>query len=204
MSRTYNIHEVISFRKTSEAFGDLSNMAPGYGLNINGILLPTAEHLYQACRFPYHPKIQEDIISEPSPMRAKWISRANIAMSRGDWDSVRIKIMRWCLQIKISQNWDKFSALLLETENKPIVEFTRTDKMWGAIKQGDTYVGVNALGRLLMEVREEYVKKGRMPYCVEPPEVKDFFLFSISVDIVCNGAYYEEIEYSRLSDCELL
>lgn len=204
MSRIYNISDVISFRKTTEPFGGLSNMAAGYSLNINGILIPTAEHLYQACRFPFHPEIQEAIISEPSPMNAKSVGRKNIHHSRNDWDDVRIAVMRWCLRIKLSQNWDKFSAVLAQTQNKPIVEFTRTDKMWGAVQQGDTYVGVNALGRLLMEIREEYVKKGAQPYCIEPPDIKDFYLLSVPVDIICNNAYYAELEYSEVSDCELM
>src|SRR5688500_646897 len=128
-NRIYNINEVVSFRKTKEAFGGLSNMASGYGLNVNGIIIPTAEHLYQACRFPNHPELQESIIHEASPMNAKLISRKNTELTREDWNKVRVKIMKWCLEIKLSQNWEKFSTLLLETGDKAIVEFTKKDKM---------------------------------------------------------------------------
>lgn len=191
--RSYPINEVISFRKTKEAFGGLSNMASGYSLNINGILIPTTEHLYQACRFPNHPLIQEAIILEASPMNAKLISRRNTEFTRTDWDTIRIKLMKWCLEIKLSQNWDKFSKLLLETENKAIVEFTKKDKMWGAVQVGDNYVGKNALGRLLMGIREDYVKKGIQPYCIEPPSIPNFNLFSYSIEVVCNSAYMAEL-----------
>ncbi len=191
--RSYPINEVISFRKTKEAFGGLSNMASGYSLNINGILIPTAEHLYQACRFPNQPLIQEAIILEASPMNAKLISRKNSELTRADWDTVRIKIMKWCLEIKLSQNWDKFSKLLLETENKSIVEYTKKDKMWGAIQVGDNYIGKNALGRLLMGIREDYVKKGIQPYCIEPLNIPNFNLFSYPIEVVCNSVYMTEL-----------
>lgn len=202
--RTYKVSEVISFRKTKEAFGGLSNMAAGFSLNVNGILVPTAEHLYQACRFPNHPEIQEAIILEPSPMNAKLISRKNTQLSRADWNEVRVKIMKWCLRIKLSQNWEKFSKILLETENKGIVEFTKKDKMWGATLEGDNYVGVNALGRLLMEIREEYVKNNYVPYCVEPATIENFLLLSAPVEIVCNDIYMTEFQYSESEELELV
>jgi ribA/ribD-fused uncharacterized protein len=203
-TRIYNINEVISFRKTTEAFGGLSNMAAGYSLNVNGILVPTAEHLYQACRFPNHPEIQEAIILEASPMNAKLISRKNIDLTRSDWNDVRVKIMRWCLQIKLSQNWEKFSKLLLETGDKSIVEFTKKDKMWGATQEGNTYVGVNALGRLLMELREDFVKQSIQPYCVEPAPIDNFKLLSSSIEIVCNDVYMTEIQFSQSEELELV
>jgi ribA/ribD-fused uncharacterized protein len=203
-TRVYKISEVISFRKTSEPFGGLSNMAGGYGLNINGTLIPSAEHLYQACRFPNNPEIQEAIISEPSPMKAKWISRKYIDNSRPDWNITRVKIMKWCLRIKLSQNWEKFSGILAETQDKPIVEFTHKDKLWGATKEGETYVGTNALGRLLMEVREEFVKTNAHPYCVHPPLVDNFIFLSAPIGIVCNDAYVTEISYSSSEELELV
>lgn len=203
-NRIYNINEVISFRKTKEAFGGLSNMASGYGLNVNGIIIPTAEHLYQACRFPNHPELQESIIHEASPMNAKLISRKNTALTREDWNKVRVKIMRWCLEIKLSQNWEKFSALLIETGDKAIVEFTKKDKMWGATLEGNTYTGINALGRLLMEVREKYVKTNMLPYCVSPAPIENFQLLSAQIGIVCNEAYETEFRLSEQKELELV
>lgn len=202
--RKYPIKESISFRKTNEVFGGLSNMSSGYSLNVNGILIPTAEHLYQACRFPDYPEIQEAIILESSPMNAKSISRKYNHLTREDWENVRIKIMRWCLQIKLSQNWDKFSSLLIQTGDKNIVEYTQKDKLWGATLDGDFYIGVNALGRLLMEVREVFVKNNVQPYCVEPLNLKLFKLFSEEIQVVCNDAYMLEVLYSNSDEFELI
>lgn len=65
--------------------------------------------------------------------------------------------MRWCLEIKLIQNFDKFSKLLLSTDNKIIVEFSKTDNIWGAIPTENKNIleGKNVLGRLLMELRSK-------------------------------------------------
>ena len=65
--------------------------------------------------------------------------------------------MKWCLEVKLVQNFDKFSNTLLSTDDKIIVEYSKNDDVWGAILKDDknTLVGKNALGRLLMELREK-------------------------------------------------
>ena len=194
--RTYDPVLSVVFHKTKAEFGGLSNMAAGYSVNINDVIIPTIEHLYQACRFPYQPQLQLDIISEPSPMKAKWIARAQISLSRQDWDHVRFKVMQWCLEVKLSQNWTTFGALLLSTENKPIVEWAPKDKVWGATEEGDQLVGTNALGRLLMYVRERYVKTNDYQRCIPPVSISDFLLFEHPIDMVCNEDYLQEIHWS--------
>ncbi len=195
-SRTYHPDTSIVFHKTKAEYGGLSNMAAGYSVNINDVIIPTAEHLYQACRFPQHPQLQLDIISEPSPMKAKWIGRAHLDASRTDWDRVRFNIMQWCLEVKLSQNWDTFGSLLRSTEDKPIVELARRDKIWGATKDGDQLTGTNALGRLLMYVRERYVKTNDYQRCVQPLSISDFMFLGHPIDLVCNETYWEEIRWS--------
>lgn len=202
--RTYNINDVVVFRKTREQWGGLSNMAAGYSVKVNDVIVPTIEHLYQACRFPYHPEVQLAILNEPSPMTAKMISRKYNDHTRKDWNAVRFKIMRWCLEVKLSQNWESFGDLLRETENKPIVELTPKDKIWGAVKDGATLHGINALGRLLMEVRELYVKTNDYQRCIQPVLIPDFKLFDNYISLVCNDADLEEIAWSLQCEEECL
>lgn len=193
--REYNIDSVITFRKTNEEFGGLSNMASGFSLNINGIIIPSAEHLYQACRYPMNPEIQHKIISQRSPMTAKMISKKYYHLSRPDWDNVRIKVMRWVLEIKLSQNWSSFGQLLLRTGNLPIVEYSYKDKIWGAVKSQDNkLVGVNALGRLLMEARDKYVKPNIYLKCVEPIPISVFLLYNNEIETACDDLY-RELDY---------
>ena len=58
-TRAYDRRASIVFRMTREAFGGLSNMAGGYPVRVNGILVPSAEALYQACRFPHRADVPE-------------------------------------------------------------------------------------------------------------------------------------------------
>ena len=198
--RKYNIKDVVAFRKTTEAFGGLSNMAAGYSLNINGIIIKSAEHLYQAMRFPVNPEIQYEILEEYSPMTAKMISKKYaVKCTRPDWDKVRFAIMKWVLEIKLSQNWNTFGSLLLETGNKPIVELTPKDKVWGAVLTGNVLEGTNALGRLLMQIREDYVKKNDYQRCINPLDIPAFLLYNNHIEIVCNDVFsYELMESDDL------
>ncbi|MER8975049.1 NADAR family protein [Mesorhizobium sp. M0800] len=153
--RSYQRDQVISFRKTTEDFGGLSNMAPGFPITMLGQLIRTSEALYQACRFPHRPDIQRIVIDETSPMTAKMKSKPYRKDSRPDWEDIRVQVMRWCLRVKLAQNWETFSTLLLATGDRPIVEDSRKDDYWGAkAVEDDHLAGRNVLGRLLMELRE--------------------------------------------------
>lgn len=153
--RKYKKNECITFKSTKGRYGSLSNMAPGYPLFIGGIEIKTSEGLYQALRFPDYPEIQKKIIDFSSPISAKKYSREHLDKTRIDWNKHRFKIMKFCLEIKLKQNWNSFSKALLDTRNLPIVEHTDKDKVWGATDEGEFYSGTNALGRLLMELREK-------------------------------------------------
>src|SRR5690606_2522112 len=134
--------------------GGLSNMAPGFSIFVNEINIPNSEALYQSCRFPLFPDIQEEIISQKSPMDSKKISRKYNQYTRQDWENVKFDIMRWCIHVKLIQNWESFSKVILSTNDKPIVEYSKKDKVWAAVPmQNGVLIGKNALGRLLMEVR---------------------------------------------------
>lgn len=153
--RSYQRDQVVSFRKTTEDFGGLSNMAPGFPITMLSHLIRTSEALYQACRFPHLPDVQRMVIVETSPMTAKMKSKPYRMDSRPDWEDVRVPVMRWCLRVKLAQNWEAFSALLLATGDRPIVEDSRKDDYWGAkAAEDDHLAGRNVLGRLLMELRE--------------------------------------------------
>ncbi len=184
--RIYDRRNCVVFLKTNEEYGGLSNMAGGYPLNVNGVPILTAEALYQACRFPHLPQIQRIIIAQNSPMTAKMKSKPYRQDSRSDWDRIRIKVMRWCLRVKLAQNWDKFSQLLLSTQDKPIVEQSSRDLFWGA-KAGEdaTLVGTNILGRLLMELRGLLTEPDSTSLkVVAPLEVPDFLLYSEQIGLI--------------------
>ena len=153
-------------------------MASGYPLCVNQIPIRSSEALYQACRFPHMPEVQHLIIKQTSPMTAKMVSKPYRSQSRDDWMRVRVKVMRWSLRVKLAQNFQSFSQLLLETGDLPIVEKSFKDGYWGAKPTNDgTLVGMNVLGRLLMELREE-LKSGQFgkEAFLEPLEIPNFLL----------------------------
>ncbi|SFE53198.1 NADAR family protein [Spirosoma endophyticum] len=180
--KLYYADECCVFRKTKELYGGLSNMASGFPLIVNGVHILSSEALYQACRFPDRLDIQEKIIKERSPMTAKMISKPFREHTRDEWDSIRIKIMRWCLRVKLAQNFIEFGRLLETTQDKPIVEDSKKDDFWGAIRDKENpniLYGVNALGRLLMELRQFY-NQNRYSYeifVVEPLNIANFDLY---------------------------
>jgi len=191
----YKASESCIFRKTKDLFGGLSNMASGFSVNVNGINILTSEALYQACRFPHLPEVQEKIFKERSPMTAKMVSKHFRNDSRIDWDDNRIKIMRWCLRVKLAQNFIEFGKLLESTGDKPIIEDSSKDDFWGAIRDKEDknfLVGVNALGRLLMELRQFY-NENRYSYdmfVVEPLDIPDFKLLKYDIKIIDERAKF--------------
>lgn len=159
-------------------------MAPGYELDVEGVRIRTSEALYQACRYPHMPDVQRLIIAQASPMSAKMKGKPFRSQSRPDWDEVRLGVMRWCLRVKLAQNWSGFAALLGATRDSPIVEESARDDYWGAKPSGDRLVGTNALGRLLMELREDARGAGAPIERVEPPPIRGFLLYGRSIGVV--------------------
>lgn len=186
-ARMYRRAEVVVVYKTKESFGGLSNMASGYPLQINGVRILTTEALYQACRFPHLPAIQQEIIGQHSPMTAKMKSKPHRKESRQDWDEVRFKVMRWCLRVKLAQNYEAFGKLLFSTGDRPIVEQSRKDDYWGAKIAADNeiLVGQNVLGRLLMELREQLKadSEGKLK-TVSQLNIPNFLLLGKSIGVV--------------------
>jgi ribA/ribD-fused uncharacterized protein len=181
MKHIYHFDQSITFRKTKEDFGGLSNMAAGFELSINEIPIKTSEAIYQACRFPHMPEVQEKIIEQKSPMAAKMVGKPFRDKTRSDWKDVRVNIMEWCIRAKLAQNFIRFGSLLEKTYNKKIVEDSHKDDFWGAISDNHskTLMGENLLGRLLMKVREIYISDNKYSLLiVDPLKIPDFNLYS--------------------------
>ena len=71
-NKTYNKTSVCHFSKAQEQWGEFGNMTGKFPFRITrNELIPSTENLYQAMRFTDYPKIQKEIISEPSGFGAK-------------------------------------------------------------------------------------------------------------------------------------
>lgn len=185
--RIYNKSESCIFKKNEDEFGALSNMATKFPISVNGISIKTTEALYQACRFPHLPDIQKKIIGEKSPMKVKMLSNANKKNSRSDWDEVRIKIMKWCINIKLAQNFLTFGEELHKTGMNAIVENSTSDNFWGAIpnEDGSIFKGKNALGRLLMDLRQKLFGRTWLDlFYIESPPISNFLILNEPIHVI--------------------
>lgn len=195
--KRYNISECITFWKTTEEYGGLSNMAGGYIIYLFDSKILTVEALYQACRFPDYPEIQKSIISQRSPITAKEVSRKYDKYTRSDWNEKRVAIMNWCIHIKLLYNWNKMGKLLSKTNKKEIIELSSKDDFWGAYLNGEYAEGYNILGKLLMQLREDYCNNIDKHYIyLKAPNIPNFKLYGkdlgdLRIDITNNYNYNE-------------
>lgn len=184
--REYDIRHAAAFKKTTEKWGGFSNMCGGFPLVVGEVRFQSAEALYQSCRFPDLPEVQEKIILQTSPMTAKMVGKPFREQTRADWVNVRVQVMKWCLRVKLAQNWDDFSQLLLDSGEMPIVELSNKDAFWGAKPiESNIYLGINALGRLLMGLREQLIKNDKEYFMVVPPlNIDNFLLLGRKIEAV--------------------
>ena len=127
-------------------------------------------------------------------MTAKMKGKPYADQTRADWDAVRVPIMRWCLRVKLCQNPISFGAALSETLGKDIVEKkVRRADFWGAkVQESGILKGPNVLGRLLMELRDEFLAYGP-PHEVKPLTIKDFFLYGRQIETITAPEYGTEM-----------
>ena len=140
---------VINFYRTGDAYGCFSNFS-SHAIVI-GNTWPTSEHYFQAQKF-LDAELQEKIRLEPSPMIAARMGRNRQWPLREDWDAVKDDIMRDAVRAKVAQHAE-VRETLLGTGDAVIVEHTKNDAYWG---DGGDGSGRNMLGRILMEIREEF------------------------------------------------
>lgn len=157
---------IIFFYKTWDLYGAFSNFSP------HPIQMPdengdyqtwsSVEHYYQAHKFvgvndPVARDFVEDIKSAKSPEEAarmgRTIQRQHPDLVRSDWDAVKIDVMYRALKCKFSI-YPHLNSMLLSTAGSVLVEASPHDLFWGGGRDGE---GLNYLGRLLMQLRSEFL-----------------------------------------------
>ena len=174
--RSYQLTESAAFRRSRDAYGQLSNMTWGYPLNVNGLTFQGPEGLYQAMKFPDHPEIQRSIAAARSGMEAKRAAYDQPEQPMAGWDQLRIQAMALTLAIKLMQHPAKFERALRETVDRDIVENSHRDPFWGARPVPGGYSGTNVLGRLLTALRNHLDETG------EPEKAADRLLTGVKID----------------------
>ena len=158
--RTYHESQVCPFRFTRGPYGLLSNFAPtARPILVNALVFHTSEAFYQALKTK-DPEHQRIVARAGGPKQAKYHGR--VIPLRGDWEGVKVNAMRLTLRVKHAAAKVMVEKELEKTGKKPIVEVSRFDGWWGAKPVGNgSLVGVNVLGRLWQELREE-IREGKL------------------------------------------
>jgi len=202
----YSLSRSMWFKKVNELNGLFSNMFAS-PVKVNGITFRTTEALFQACRFPDYPDVQREVINQQSPMSAKMKAKAykKAGYTRSDWgdtnlisdeNNLRVEVMRWCIRVKLAYHFRDFSSLLLRNKTFDIVEYapTKNHTFWGAFPFDENKMnlkGQNILGKLLMELRHEFLLKldqnqVRDFLCVPVPEISNFLMLGKQIQSIDN------------------
>ena len=167
----YSVDSCVAIHKVSEQWGIFSNFAPA-PLTVEGVAFRSSEELFQVLKFS-DPGIVRRILDGVTlggkpchncKMAAKSYERQ---CRRPDWGNMVIDAMKYCLMQKHAQ-CEPFRQALADSIGRTIVEdqtsfSKRHADAWGVKRQGDTFVGPNLLGRLLMELRDNGTLSYRLP-----------------------------------------
>ena len=148
----------ITFYAATGTYGCFSNFSI-HPFKLDGHLWLTAEHYFQAQKFPGTP--HADKIRQASwPRQAANWGRQKSQPLRPDWEEVKEDVMRRAILAKFTAH-KGIRDVLLATGDEEIVETAPDDYFWGGGKKG---TGKNRLGHILMDVREQL----RLAFPAEP------------------------------------
>lgn len=143
----------------------LNNFHESPFVTVSGVKFTTVEHYYQAHKFGDFKKKNfeqyfEEIRKADNADKCKKIARLHTKSmfseewNENEWNSkLKDYYMKRGLTYKFSQNKDMLEELV-KTGNAELREDSLKDKYWGGLIKGSQ----NMLGKMLMELRDKYVK----------------------------------------------
>lgn len=147
MHRLDNDKQIFFYENEFYAFSNFSSFA----IEWKGKLYPTSEHVYHSEKFNDE-GIKEKIRQTRSAHDSMYLAWSMKHKYRSDWEEVRVRVMRDILIAKIEQH-PYVKKKLLQSAKKELIEDSWRDDFWG---WGPNKDGRNQLGKLWMELREEY------------------------------------------------
>lgn len=132
----------------------LSNFSDYSFTDNNGRRWKTVEHYYQSEK-TNDPKEKLLIQNAKTPEIAKKLGRK--VKLKKEWDNIKVDVMRNALKFKFNQNKD-IRDKLIGTDGYYLIEGNDwNDTFWGEVNGK----GLNVLGKLLMELRDYYIRGGK-------------------------------------------
>lgn len=130
-------------------------------IEYDGCKFPSAEHMFQAYKFKKFMKPEAfrtfcKGLLKMSPSQIKNYAKKCAPVKSGEWDTIRVDVMRLCIRCKFDQNIALRNKLMLIGDTELIEYNYWGDTFWGkALQKNGDFVGENMLGRLLMEYRDQ-------------------------------------------------
>ena len=152
MTKTNELPTIYFYAQT-DAYSEFSNFAP-YGVAFGDRWWRTVEHYFQAQKFR-DDEYQERIRKSNKPKDAKALGMTRKLPLRDDWEEVKDEIMLAAVRIKFRTH-EVPRDILLSTGKAEIVENAPMDAYWGCGPDGS---GLNKLGKILMQVRDELLQE---------------------------------------------
>ena len=169
---TYPADKVARICKITEQWGDFSNFGH-VPVTVDDVRFDTTERLFQVMKF-LDPEARRAVYTKAGNPKMTAKHWEKLGAVRPDWGEILVDAMKFCLVCKYEQS-ATFRAELESTGGLFIVEDQSTfpkknADTWGVklSSDGESYVGPNLLGRLLMELRD----KGTLEYTLPENSIK--------------------------------
>lgn len=132
-----------------------SNFQP-FNITYQDVVYRSVEHLYQAMKFRDE-DYRQMIADCPTAAKAKKTARILADSIRPDWDQLKLGVMRVGLSHKFAPG-TTYHDQLMATEGEIVEDNWWHDNFFGNCFCEDCLrsEGLNHLGRMLMEIRENY------------------------------------------------
>ncbi len=148
------VEKILFYRVKGEKYGCFSNFSK-HQLIYEGKAYNNSEAAYQSAKFTLtEPDYAEQIRLTTSPKDAANLGRDKTHKMREDWEEVKYSIMKKVVKKKFETH-PGIKKILLDTKGAELIENSPSDKIWGIGSDGR---GENWLGKILMEVRDEFRK----------------------------------------------
>jgi ribA/ribD-fused uncharacterized protein len=129
-------------------------------IEIDGVVFPTVEHAYQCQRYT-DPKIIEEIKNAKSPVKAWETSSKYKRLQIPEFknEEYKLQVMKKLMLLKALQH-EEIRKALIDSKDlkivKHIVTYPPGDGFWDDGEDGN---GLNHMGRMWMEIRDELSDK---------------------------------------------
>ena len=147
-------------RVPPEIFAIYFSPYTAHAIEINGVVYPTVEHAYQCLRYADE-KIITEIKSARSPVKAWEVSMKYKHLQIPTFRDHKLETMKMLMRARADQHEEVRKALLDSGDLQIVKHITTYPPGDGFWDDGENGEGLNHMGRIWMEIRDELRARGR-------------------------------------------